>query len=54
MGILDGFTQAQASGKDSVKKVGIGGYSMFARVKRLHRVSRAGSRRCVGRWQQCI
>ncbi|HDG1686923.1 phage baseplate protein [Kluyvera cryocrescens] len=32
MGILDGFTQAQASGKDSVKKVGIGGYSMFARV----------------------
>lgn len=33
MGILDGFTQAQASGKDSVKKVGIGGYSMFARVR---------------------
>lgn len=32
MGILDGFTQAQDSGKDSVKKVGIGGYSMFARV----------------------
>lgn len=33
MGILDGLTQAQASGNDSVKKVGIGGYSMFARVR---------------------
>ncbi|EAN2043027.1 hypothetical protein RS429_004572 [Salmonella enterica] len=32
MGILDGFTQAQSSGKDTVKKVGIGGFSMFARV----------------------
>ncbi|EIJ2631166.1 hypothetical protein LIR60_000789 [Escherichia coli] len=32
MGILDGFTKAQSSGKDTVKKVGIGGFSMFARV----------------------
>ncbi|MFU0912944.1 phage baseplate protein [Kluyvera intermedia] len=32
MGILDGFTKAQESGKSTVKKVGIGGYSMFARV----------------------
>ncbi|EEO0341361.1 hypothetical protein GID45_12135 [Salmonella enterica] len=32
MGILDGFTQAQSSGKDTVKKVGIGGFAMFARV----------------------
>ncbi|MBP2156859.1 phage baseplate protein [Erwinia rhapontici] len=32
MGIMDGFTKAQESGKDTVKKVGIGGFSMFARV----------------------
>ena len=32
MGILDGLVQAQSSGKDTVKKVGIGGFSMFARV----------------------
>ncbi|ELI8406998.1 hypothetical protein RSJ44_003708 [Yersinia enterocolitica] len=32
MGIIDGFTTAQESGKSTVKKVGIGGYSMFARV----------------------
>ncbi|HFI1947401.1 TPA: phage baseplate protein [Yersinia enterocolitica] len=32
MGILDGLSQAQSSGKDTVKKVGIGGFSMFARV----------------------
>lgn len=32
MGILDGLVQAQESGKDTVKKVGIGGFSMFARV----------------------
>ncbi|EKN5984136.1 phage baseplate protein [Yersinia enterocolitica] len=32
MGIMDGFTTAQESGKSTVKKVGIGGYSMFARV----------------------
>lgn len=32
MGILDGLMQAQSSGKDTVKKVGIGGFSMFARV----------------------
>ncbi|EBV7108629.1 hypothetical protein XT60_001996 [Salmonella enterica subsp. enterica serovar Oranienburg] len=32
MGILDGFTQAQSSGKDTVKKVGIGGFAMFARA----------------------
>ncbi len=32
MGILDGFTQAQASGKDTVTKVGIGGFALFARV----------------------
>ncbi|EKN3738028.1 hypothetical protein OU751_002558 [Yersinia enterocolitica] len=32
MGILDGFTTAQESGKSTVKKVGIGGFSMFARV----------------------
>lgn len=32
MGILDGFTKAQESGKATVKKVGIGGFSMFARV----------------------
>ncbi len=31
MGILDGLMQAQSSGKDTVKKVGIG-FSMFARV----------------------
>ncbi|ENY2691637.1 TPA: phage baseplate protein [Salmonella enterica subsp. diarizonae serovar 61:r:-] len=32
MGILDGFTKAQESGKSTVKKVGIGGFSLFARV----------------------
>ncbi|ARJ43308.1 hypothetical protein B1H58_15545 [Pantoea alhagi] len=32
MGILDGFTKAQESGKATVKNVGIGGFSMFARV----------------------
>ncbi|HEA9994964.1 TPA: phage baseplate protein [Yersinia enterocolitica] len=32
MGIMDGFTTAHESGKSTVKKVGIGGYSMFARV----------------------
>lgn len=32
MGILDGLVQAQSSGKDTVKKVGIGGFHMFARV----------------------
>lgn len=32
MGILDGFTKAQESGKSTVKKVGIGGFAMFARV----------------------
>lgn len=32
MGILDGLMQAQSSGKDTIKKVGIGGFSMFARV----------------------
>jgi len=32
MGIIDGLMQAQSSGKDTVKKVGIGGFSMFARV----------------------
>lgn len=26
MGILDGLMQAQSSGKDTVKKVGIGGF----------------------------
>lgn len=32
MSILDGITKAQASGKDTVKNVGIGGFAMFARV----------------------
>lgn len=32
MGIIDGLTQAQGSGKGTVQKVGIGGFSMFARV----------------------
>lgn len=32
MGILDGLTMAQSAGKDTVKKVGIGGFAMFARV----------------------
>jgi hypothetical protein len=32
MSILDGFTRAQESGKATVKKVGIGGFSLFARV----------------------
>lgn len=32
IGILEGFTKAQESGKATVKKVGIGGFSMFARV----------------------
>lgn len=32
MGILDGFTKAQESGKSTVKKIGIGGFAMFARV----------------------
>lgn len=32
MGILDGLTKAQESGKSTVKKVGIGGFAMFARV----------------------
>jgi len=33
MGILDGFTQAQASGKDTVTKVGIGGVALFSPVR---------------------
>ncbi|WP_313051824.1 phage baseplate protein [Atlantibacter hermannii] len=32
MDILSGLAKAQSSGKDTVKKVGIGGFSMFARV----------------------
>ncbi|WP_313486687.1 phage baseplate protein [Atlantibacter hermannii] len=32
MDILAGLAKAQSSGKDTVKKVGIGGFSMFARV----------------------
>lgn len=32
MGILDGLIKAQDSGKDTVQKVGIGGFSMFARA----------------------
>ncbi|EPY0179294.1 TPA: phage baseplate protein [Salmonella enterica subsp. salamae serovar 21:z10:[z6]] len=32
MRIFDGLMQAQSSGKDTVKKVGIGGFAMFARV----------------------